>query len=101
MAFRNHALTYQFEVNEKVAMIMVLDQFSEAYTTIDQIKNRLTVSGSVVLDTQEAVILARLMYPHYPHFSEKLLAHPGMERYPAHTQSQIDARRFQLIERLK
>jgi hypothetical protein len=98
--FVNNRLSYEFSPKEKAAMIMLLDQFDEQYTTIGFIKNCLLVQGNVVLDTQEAIILACLVAPYGPHIAERIEAHPGIERRPALTPEQSDLRAAELWERV-
>jgi hypothetical protein len=98
--FVNNRLSYEFAPNEKAAMIMLLDQFAERYETIHFIKNCLTVQGSVVLDTQEAIILACLVAPYWPHIAERIEAHPGIERKPALTPEESELRTAELLERV-
>lgn len=98
MAFVNEFISYDFTPEAKVAMAMVLDQFSADLTTIHEIKELLLVPGSVVMDAHRAVVLARLIAPYYPAWSDKLLR--PLQRVPAMTPNRGMARRFELMERV-
>lgn len=98
MAFkRDIPVMYVFSPASKAAMVMVLEQFGNDLTTIHELKNMLMVDGGVLLDSHYAVLLARLVAPHYPAYADKLLA--PLETHPALTPNQAEARRFELIYR--
>lgn len=97
MAFKEQTIRYQFDQAEKVAMIMVLEQYPEYMTTIYELKNMLMVDGGIILDSHYAVLLARIIHPHYPQHSEKLLE--PIETYQAMTPNKWQARFFELVNR--
>jgi hypothetical protein len=97
VAFERKNISYQFNDEAKAAMIMVLEQFDEHLETVHELKNMLMVDGAIVLDSHFAVLLARLIAPHYSAWSEKLLA--PIETFPALTTNQHQARYFQLVNR--
>jgi len=96
----NNRLSYEFSPNEKAAMYMMLDAFAKQYETIHFIKNCLLVQGCVVLDTQEAIILARMIAPYWPHLAERIEAHPGIEQVPTWKPDESEAIAAALMERV-
>ena len=97
MAYKRKSVSYRFESHDKASMIMVLEQFGEELTTIRELKNMLMVDGSIVLDSHYAVLLARLMYPHYEYLSKQLLA--PLETYPHLSPPEHQLRYYELVNR--
>lgn len=93
------SLQFSFSDSQKVAMIMLLDQYDDWYISIHEIKNCLMVQGSVVLRAQQAIILARLVAPHWPPLAAKIEMHRGIKHRPAFTPEQHEARSRELIKR--
>lgn len=99
MAIKRTTQSYDFAAEAKASMIPVLDQFGTDLVTVHEIKEMLRVPGSVVLDAHYAVILARLVAPHYPAYAEKLLT--PLETYPpAHSPNEQTGRFFDELDRI-
>lgn len=99
MAFKRENIQYDFRPSAKAAMIMLLDQFGEDLETVHQIKEMLRVPGSVVLDSHYAVVLARLIEPHYPPFAKKLMR--PLETYPTLRPNEHEIEYYELVDRLR
>lgn len=101
MAFKEARISYQsFSPEARASMIMVLDQFPQHMETVHAIKEALKVNGAFFLEAHEAVLLARLVAPHYNDWAEALLAHPGIEPVPFLTAAQYKVRFYQLVDRI-
>ena len=96
----NNRLSFEFSPNEKVAMYFVLDQFAKHYATVHLIKNCLLLPGTVVMDSQEAFILARLIGYNYPLLEDRILSHPGLENRPHLTPDEWKVQYASLMEKV-
>jgi len=98
MAYKEQTTSYNFTPKAKATMIMILEQYPEYMATIQELRGMLTVQGSVVLPTYYAVLLARIVQPHYPNYSAKILA--PLESVPAMTSNEYKVRWFSLLNRV-
>lgn len=83
MAYKNELRTYSLTPEQKASMIMILDQFDPEMGTVHEIKNMLNISGKIVINAHQAVLLARIIAPYYPEWASQLTA--PLEKSPANS----------------
>lgn len=93
MPYKYQRTSYKFTDTAKASMVVLLEQFPPHLETITEIREALRRSGSVILDTHQAIILASLVRVYWPPYADQLMA--PLENYPRPA-DEYEAR-FQLV----